>query len=467
MGGTNNVAVGAISHGTNIFYGAVYFSGNFGEGWQWGARISQRAQTENGLGLTVGNPAYCTSANPTGNNGATPSSCSYQDFCGTSGNIATAIDYFYVGWQSPGGLYTQFGRFSLADYLYIPKGLKWNGQNVTGVRFGINDPNKTFGAWVAYLPRDRHQLLAGERQRSPLRVVHEGRRAEHRACSSRPVSSGSCTNSAQEFAAEGQYFFKQTRTALGRSSTAGGTSRSSYWDPAAVACSIKGAAATLAWSAPVCAGQRRLDSAWRTRLHAPPGAPTSRAVPTSTADGPDAYYTVELSQYFGCCNTLGQYNVTPRTVSRLGNDPFTGASWTDPNVYQVRLYLRQQGQPVRQLAERVGPGHRYRQLQRDPALLYVRWARKPATNGWGFGGSIIPENNNDLPVIGVGGRAVGIRRPSLTTGSTTTSAPESRSCTSTSTPTSRFPAGSLTCPGCFVNTVNLNQVYLDTFLYIN
>ena len=151
------------------------------KGWQWGARISQRLQTENGLGLTAANPAYCTSIGSTTANssGSPPSSCSYQDVSGTSGSIPVSLDYYYAGWQSPGGFYTQLGRFTLADYLYIPKGLQWNGQNVTGVIVGVNDPQKTYGAWVAYLPPVVSNFTYGERERRPRRSdLHHRRRAE-------------------------------------------------------------------------------------------------------------------------------------------------------------------------------------------------------------------------------------------------------------------------------------------------
>ena len=165
-----------------------------------------------------------------------------------------------------------------------------------------------------------------------------------------------------------------------------------YWDPAAVACSIKGAAAALAWSAPVCLSERRFGCARRLRLHAAGRLPhPGRCVPHRDRAG------------------------------RLRDDLGLAVLWLlqHPGAVQrlVRLRSADRQQPVHRRGLDPAPksirrSSRTRARATCTATRRTRWslARVPPTptsssstgpttvrelerNGWNFGGSVIPENN--------------------------------------------------------------------------
>jgi S-layer homology domain len=455
----NRTVIGPQSHGTNELYGAIYDSGNFGQGFSWGARISQRADLESATGLTAGAPAFCTS---TGTTNASPSSCSYGDFANSSSNIPLALDNLYAEWQSPGHFYTQIGRFSLYTGLYAAPA-RWAGSNVTGFLVGLNgpgihSPKNDYNIWLMYAPETVTNNTLAEAQATGANAV----------CSTNVVGlnlgapiqtglNGSCNAGEQEIASQGQYYFRKSKTAIGYEFDGEWNLNQAYWDPAAVACTggVSGVSTNTALSAPVCAASGG---------HVPGGAALGNAYSGSyiSATGPNAAWWIDASHFFGCCNDAGQFQVALNYGQRIGNDPFTGTSWAGSQMIQATLTYASRGNLYGNTPNPFYPGGGT--ANSNVVQLYWEYAGLGAgSNGFPFSGSVVPENNTAFS------NAAGLQHWLLAyshwfnnnfrAGITLMHWNEN--------PNVVIPAGSLTCPGCFVNSANMNQVYLETYLYFN
>jgi hypothetical protein len=455
--GTNNrTPVGPQSHGTNILYGAVYYSGNFGQGFNYGARISTRLATENGSGLTTASPAFCTS---TATINGSPSTCSYGDLANTSGNIPTALDYAYVGYTSPGGFFANLGRFSLSEYLYNVDPARWAGSNVTGVQIGITDPKKNYQIWAAYLPATISNYSLSTAQSTGANAICSTNVVGLNLGGAVPTGlNASCNAGQQEFASSGQYLFRKSRTSFGYEFDGDWNLAQTYWVPSAVACSggVNAAGATnIALSGAVCAANGG---------HIPAGPALGNAFSGAfvTATGPNAAGWVDISQYWGCCHDLGQFNASLEYGSRFGNDPFTGSHWAGSNMVQAILTYASKGNLYGSTPNALIPGAGI--ANSNVVQLYWEYAGLGAgTNGYTFNGSVIPENNTAWS------NAAGTQHWTLQldhwfnanfrAGITFMHFNNNSNVA--------IPAGGLTCPGCFVNNAQMNQVYLDTWLYVN
>jgi hypothetical protein len=283
---------------------------------------------------------------------------------------------------------------------------------------------------------------------------------------------GTCKNGAVELASAGEYFFAPTRTSIGYEFDGWWNRPLSYWDPAAVACTPNSAASavvagSIATSAATCASAAGTATSFATGGHIAPGAGVLGNLASGSyinANGPDAAYWVNVSQFWGCCNTLGQFNVDLEFGQHVGNDPFTGLSWSslNSNMWQATFTYASKGNLYGNSPNPLIPGTGI--ANSNVFMAYWEYAGLGAgANGATFSGSVIPENNT--PFLNMAGMQRFVIQAdhwfnnNFRAGISYVHVG--------SNPNTTIMAGGTGCPGCFVNFVNMNQVYLDTFLYIN
>jgi hypothetical protein len=458
-GNNNRTVIGPIDHGTNLLYGSLLYSGSFGQGFSYGARMSARIATENASGLTTTSPSFCTT---TGTTNASPSSCSYGDLSVSSSNIPVALDYLFLGWKSRGGIYGQVGRYSLSTYQYDLIPMRWAGSPVTGAITGINDPQGAYSFWLSYMP----PLVSGT---TLANAQAAGVAVSQPVCTTgvvglnlgAPISTGinsTCNLGQTELASSAEYFNRHSRTAIGYEFDGNWNQNLIYWDPAAVACSggvVPAGTTTIATSSPVCAANGG---------HVPGGAALGNGTSGAmvSALGPNAAYWFHLSQYWGCCHTLGQFGASVAYGQHLGNDPFTGTKWIGSGMAGAAITYASKGNLYGNSPNPLVPGSGT--ANSNVVSMYWEYAGLGAgTEGYSFTGSVIPENNTTLS-NSAGTQHYVIQldhwfNDNFRAGITFQHF--------SSLPGITIPGGSLTCPGCFVNGVNVNQVYLDTYLYLN
>ena len=377
-GGTNSTPVGDVAHGTDITYASLFFAGNLSSTWNYGARLSASLKSEGGNGLSTNSPAYCESATGTALTGA---GCSYTDLSPTNGGIAMSVDYLFLGWNSPGGFYSQLGRVSLTGGPWNNNPLIYGGLNVTGVTAGINDPNHRFAAWVAYgLPVVSAMTLA---------TANAGT-ATGNACTPNVIGlntgtlqtppgtlNGYCNQNHQRFLSSASYLFSQSKTAIGYEYDYHTSDPLTYWDPAAVICG----AGFIAISAASCTANHGVVS----------GAASGSFI---TAQGNDGTFAPFISQYIGTRRgpSLGTLNIFIQYAQHLGNDPFTGSRWVGGNTWNTSLTYASKGNVMSANPDATIPAYGTANSNIVQLLFAVSGAGA-GTDSWGTAGSTVPPNN--------------------------------------------------------------------------
>jgi len=443
-GATNSTPVGDVDHGTDITYASLFFVGNLPAGWNYGARLSAQLKSEAGSGLSTTNPPYCETITGAATTGA---GCSYTDLQPTNGGIALSVDYLFLGWNSPGGVYGQIGRVSLAGGPWINNPLLYGGTNVTGFTFGVHDPKHVFDGWIAYgLPPVTAMTLA---------TANAGT-ATGNVCTPNVVGlntgtlqtppgtlNGYCNQNHQSFKSAASFLVQKTKTAIGYEFDYHTADPLTYWDPAAVTCGV-----SIAISAASCAAN-----------HLAAGAVTSGSF--ITAQGNDATFAPYISQYLGKGGPLGTFNLLVQYGQHLGNDPFTGSPWVGGYTWNTALTYASKGNTMAASPDATIPTYGTANSNIAQILFAVSGAGA-GTDSWGTAGSTVPPNNLSISATS-GTELFGLQLDHWFTNGVRVGVTGLHV---QNIPGVTLPAGNLTtCPGCFLNRLNVNQIYLDTWLF--
>jgi hypothetical protein len=446
-GTTNSTPVGKAAHGTNITYGSLFLVGNVTPTWNYGARLSASIRTEAGNGTSTTAPAFCTSATGAAVTGA---GCSYTDLSGTSSSIGLNLDYLFIGWNSPGGFYGQVGRVSLAAGPWNLSPLMYGGTSVTGVTFGIHDPNHVYDGWFAYglPPVSSYTLATANAGTATGNVCTPNVVGLNTGTFQTPPGTlnGYCNTTHQRFASSASYLVKSTKTAIGYEYDYHTADPLTYWDAAAVNCGPT--AGVIAINNVACANN-----------HLAVGPAQSGSF--ITAQGNDGTIAPYISQYFGRGGPQGQWNLLLQYGRHLGNDPFTGAPWVGGNSYLGTLTFASKGNVMASSPVALIPQYGTANSNVVQALFMYSGAGT-GNDSWGTAGSTVPPNN--LSITATSGTILeGLQidhwfANNVRAGITGLHVQN--------IPGVTLPAGNLsTCPGCFVNSININQIYLDTWFY--
>jgi hypothetical protein len=464
-GNTNAVPIGPFQHGTFYQLSNLYLAGQIDPRWSYGFRLKEQYYLnpiENGNTLK---PAFCTAFPTTGGvlNGAP--NCSFQDLGGggqstQQGNVTMALDFGYVQYNSPGGLFAQAGRFTLGEgrYQINPESLLWGGQSENGLLVGMNDPNGRYTATAAYFYSPVSAQLLATAQGTGTGVCSQGI-VGYNTGAVQPVLTGvnpNCNTTGAEYGGHFDYYFPSTKTDISITADSYQAQTFTYWDPSAALCG-NGATGT---SAAVCAANGVGPTAAQAATNATPGA-------YIVGSGNLAAGALELAQYFGN-GALPQFQFGIGWGRRLGSDPFTGVTWAAANTYSASLTFASKGNLFATGAVPLIP-NTGKANSNVVELSYQYIGLNSIFPLWGgWGGSAPPESNTGAAgaVGAVNGSGMQSYRVVLDHWVSDNVRFGITALHIQNIPGVFIPAGNLaTCPGCAVNSYQENQIYLDSYFY--
>jgi hypothetical protein len=285
-------------------------------------------------GLTTSTPIYCTAQ-------GLPASypCVYQDSKSNWAQVPITLDSFYASWNSGHGMRALVGKFTAATSTQDFSPLILAGNKMTGVLVGYKSPtpNSVDGYYAVGNPNVSAETFAAANAGSavctagvlglnagPVLVTNLG---------INPYCNSSSTNQYFHLG----YHLNSTRTTVGYNSDVETNISYTYWNPAAGLCATSaanqaaGVAAAIAVSRAFCSG-------------ATPFPLVNASGAFINAQGNITQGDWFLVQEFGSRaprspRAAVQFDYT----TRYGNDPFTGSAWVGSHAYQFAAVFASKG----------------------------------------------------------------------------------------------------------------------------
>jgi S-layer homology domain len=330
-GGLNTSSLGAFDHGINYQIAKFTLYGQVDPRWSYYTRVTAKTTLENPFGATTASPAFCSTASIT-----VVVNCSYQDL-GSNFNqntIAVTVEDALVAYSSPGGITAQVGRYpanSYGKFNHDAIPLIYPGGQISGASAGFNDPhNRVFGQVFYGLPDVSSYTLAGQQGVSnpcaaPSSVVGLNLGAvQHQYAGVNP----NCNATQSLIGAWGLYYFPSTRTAIGSSYNETFNLPYAYYDASAVTCTVAGTA-RMAMSSALCGANGGSQT-------------TAKAGNYVTAQGIVSSAEVYGQQFLGPRDKptwSGQFAY----ARHLGIDPINGGPWLGSEAYSTAVTYASKG----------------------------------------------------------------------------------------------------------------------------
>jgi hypothetical protein len=330
-GGLNTSSLGPTDHGINYQVTKFKLLGQVDPRFSYYAQITAQTKEETPTGATSASPAFCTSASTT-----VTVNCSFQDL-GTQFNqntIALNVEDFYIGYNTPGGLSAQIGRYPANAYgRFSHDGIPliYGGSQISGANLGYNDPGGRLQAQFFYgMPDVSSYTLAGQQSVSnpcvaPATVVGLNLGAVQQQYSG--VNPG-CTATQTQIGAWGVYYFPSTRTAFGGSYNEQFNDPFAYYDSAAVTCTL-GATVRMAVSSALCGANGGAQS-------------TAKAGNYFTAQGTVTLAEAYGEQFFGP-RDRPTFTAQLAVARHMGDDPINGGAWLGAMAFSTALTYASKG----------------------------------------------------------------------------------------------------------------------------
>jgi S-layer homology domain len=323
-GATDSAPLGPVHVGVSSTLARFLLGGDVDSHMSYGLRIATKIVSESPLGATSVSPSLCSND--------TTTNCSFTDLNGGNGTLPLNLDYANVHYHSDGGVIVTVGRFANGSYgKYIYTGLQglFGGGQTTGLELGYNQPRQGPLAMDFYYGQPSVSALTLDTQATTI-------------CSQNVVGfnlgtyrqgygklNPYCDGTPQQIGGWIRYYITKTRTAIGSTYDGYYNKTFTYWDPAAVACTVAGTA-RLAISASQCTSNA--------------GTHVATATPGNyvTAQGDPSAVEAYIAEYFGP-KDKPTFNVGLTFDHRLGFDPFTGANWFSANSIQTAFTYASKG----------------------------------------------------------------------------------------------------------------------------
>ncbi|MBV9439209.1 MAG: S-layer homology domain-containing protein [Candidatus Eremiobacteraeota bacterium] len=441
--------VGAFAHGDNFNFFRILYSGRIDNHWSYGARIKSQIAQDTAFGSSTVSPSLCPNT--------TTSNCSFSDLNGGQNTLPINLDYAYLQYSNPSGINAQLGRYTLFGedyYLVSPDSFLFGGQQLSGANVTFEDPHHRFSAAFYYgIPSVSAYATAGAAG-TPQQICSTGVLGFSSGINTTQDLGGlnaRCNLTGQEYAFSGAYHHLPTGTSIGVNFDGQLQRQFFYWDPAFINACTVGTTNSVAVNAAGCTANGGTVAA------------TNVSGNYVTGLGNFGFGEVALSQEFGP-RRMRTWRVDASTMHRFGIDPFTGNAWSDSNAYGIGVVYASKGNIFGYTPNPVGPAQGLKNsnvgqiwfqqygLNSTGGISGLAVGSSPLT-GLGF------SNFNGMQVAGAtfqhwvtNSLRFGIYAAHLN-----------------NTPGVRFPIGTNGtangCPNCFVNFLNTNYVYLDTWLY--
>ncbi len=457
----NTGVAGGHSQGTMVLGVKPYIKGNLDAHFSYEVRLAWTSSQDNPLGGSAATPTYCTTYSITAS-----ASCLYQDVKANDANIPITLDRFFMQWASGGGWIVTAGKTGGAG-----------GEGTRNFNQVIGFGKRTNGFSIEYRNLKTDWLEAAISGGNPSGL---GAIAFAQANNANTAATGGaiCTNSTTpgintvpginpycnqqslEIASHIQLYDKDTATAVGFASDALNNNIWTYWDAGAGLCATSainqaaGVAASVAVNRAACAAGFPLVNASGAYI---------------TAQGRITYDDVWISQVLGPKN-LHQMAVQYNYGWRPGTDPFASAngdcgstkcSWTSTASQEFTFVYASKGNIG------WGPSAGYGTTGPGTANSNVVYASVDLT---GLNGITYPQGPNG-PWEGVG--------DNLQIGSYAGTQFEALQFAhwfsdnfnlnigfvhQGTLPRTTIPIGGTGCPGCYVDHINSNTVFINSWL---
>jgi hypothetical protein len=417
VGPQNSLVTGAYNHGVAWQDIRLVLNGSLPSGVNYLVRLEDKLNDSTPNYQTTTNPGYCTSTGASNVPGV--NLCNSQDYFG---NSSFRVNLAFAGYASPGGFFTRIGIFPEEEGIQNAI-LLTQGASTPGVQIGYS--SKKLNAWLGYSLIDAALT----------------NKALNNANCAYPITT--CVQDTRQGILGKADYNISSKTNIGVSYNGYHGVGVAEWNPAAGLCSANVGAPA--------------GTAGITTLNTSFACPANTGY-IATAAGPvtGAYQNAESSVVTGgfyASQLIGKtMRIEVENSHRFGKDPFTGGGWIGSNAYAVQFDYASKGNMA------LGPIY--------PGL--------GATNSNVFEGSYQVAGFNSLgPDSGPGGSLPyqsfyytapnGLQwywltaqhwfSPNVALGLVYQGF-ELKNHTN-------IPAGSLTCPGCFVSSLSSHALFLD------
>jgi hypothetical protein len=339
-GSNNSAKTGTLASGTMYDLFRIFMGGQLDPRWSWGVRLSDAIKYTPFDATTV-SPAYCTGATAY----TVAANCAYTLLnYGTTppqNTLPLNLDYAYAQYSSPGGIFSQVGRYSVGAYSKFavnPNGsLLFGGASLTGADIGYNDPHgHLYGAFYygqqsvnqASLLANGVNTNAGAGNLTCTQGI-VGLNAATGVAGGQGSFSGInpfCTAQQNEEGGWAVYYLSGPRVAIGGAVDNQAGKQYTFYNPNEVTCGAHGQAA----SAALCTANF-------------PG--TATTAPTSYyLNGQASVLAAEgyITAYFGPKATP-TWSIAATYARHLGVNPFLGGAWQQADAESATLTYASKG----------------------------------------------------------------------------------------------------------------------------
>jgi hypothetical protein len=306
----NSLITGNTNHPFNLMDFRLLLNGQLDSHFSYGSRLEDIMESNSPSGLSLTTPGFCTA------------SYTQSGGCGVEGFTQYAetlrLNYAFIRYGSPGGVYAKVGRLNQDEGAYNP--LQWaaGGNQVNGIQLGYG--TSRFNAYVM-----------GSTGSSSLTNS-----ATAPAC---PINLQNCSKgSTLGLLAKADYWFPSTRTDIGATYDDYSAFQMQVWNPAAGLCT---AGTTTTRVLPI--GTPGGCSAYISAVQPGGGAvatPVTGAYQTVTTDVIEP--SIFFAQYIGN-KARPQFRAAAEMMFRVGNNPLTGTRWDGNRAFNAGITFASKG----------------------------------------------------------------------------------------------------------------------------
>jgi len=412
----NAFVVGNASHGVaeHDFRLGVY--GQMDARWQYAFRLDGLYVANNRSYLTTTSPAFCFAAPST----VPGINCSAQDYPNT---LSMRLNFANVRWNSPGGFYVQIGRIVQDSGLYDSQSSMFSGGYSNGVRLGYI--TKRLNAWAI-------TALGNSALTNAVAVT----------CPANFTKCANQTSNALQLKAD--YFFPSTRTDVGAKYDDWNGLANTSWNPSALLC-VNSVTNPTSGSALVAIAGATCPTG-TVALRTVSGAYMTAAAHIPTAS---AFFV----QFFGH-RSRPQFKVQFEGYKRFSVDPYTGSVWNGNQALYADIAFASKGNL------RAGPLFTGTGLRNSNVVDFQfynaglnSYALDTAPTGVTAYTNEFYNSINGMQVFSLAFSHW--FNNNMRAGLTYEHFGNKRGVF--------IPAGSPTCPGCYISGVNANTLFFDTY----
>lgn len=400
----------------------LLFNGQLDSQFSYASALEDVIETNSPSGLSLTTPSFCTTVAPSAGG------------CGVQGATQYAqtfkLTYAYIRYGSPGGFYAKIGRIIQDEGAYNGLQFATGGNQGNGVQLGYTDKRVN-----AYLMSAFGNSAITNTATSP-------------AC---PLNFANCSNGGSTLGLtfKADYWFPSTQTAIGGTYDDYSANQMQIWNPAAGLCTNGSTTTSVipvgaAGACPAYISAPQNGQAFST--------PVTGAYQTVTSSVIEP--SVFVFQYFGNKKSP-QFRAGAELMWRVGNNPLTGTTWNGNRAFNAGITYASKGNLLY-------GGPQYGNGAKDSNFLDFEYYNNglnalsvdgSPTGGIGYQYFLFANQQGLQSFLGSAGHWFSNDMKASLVYQYFGNPPGAY-----------IPAGSTTCPGCYIKSMNANSLNLDLML---